>query len=167
MKGAIKTSLVLFICGLLCTMMLVAKKKQSNAIKTNPVIGIKVTEPVEKKVDIESFIEVRFVKKGFVKEQYKKYNTARIRVSNQGNKDILGIKGTLHVFNMFGDKIINLEVNCEDDVKVGRWSESTYPYSNNPYVRRDTDFKGTEFSKMKYKWVTEMIIFSDGTEVSK
>lgn len=89
----------------------------------------------------------------------------KIKVKNTSKKNIQGITGRIELIDMFNEKVETLGFELTSGLNVGEEKTDTYYY--------DISFgdlkkmEETAFSKLKFVWVPEKIIFQDGSYIPK
>jgi len=84
---------------------------------------------------------------------------------NKSDKGIRGIKGSLIVNDIFGDRLQG--VNLSYDTGIPAKGTAVYKGSvhMNQFMDNDKKFWNTDFDKLKSRFEVAMIIFDDGTEI--
>jgi hypothetical protein len=88
---------------------------------------------------------------------------------NNTDRDIAGVKGTVTVQDIFGERLSSFAISNDDNLKAGGTSiwrgERSIRYS----LGRNQDSKLAGLSPDKYavKWDPEVIVFADGTKLEK
>lgn len=87
-------------------------------------------------------------------------------VMNKTDKAISGIKGVTVFTDQFGTEITKMNLSMDEDVpaKATR-TIAGYGKDINQFDDDDRKLSNTPFSKMKVTFVTEMIVFADGTKL--
>jgi hypothetical protein len=87
-----------------------------------------------------------------------------VAYENKGTKDIEGIKGVLHVTDIFGDPITNVSWSYDDGIPAGSSRvERGSGVDINRFIDRDMKLWNTDFSTMKAQFEVSPIGVSDGT----
>lgn len=88
---------------------------------------------------------------------------------NTATKDIAGIKGTLDVIDIFGEELCGFGIAYDKTIKPGEtatWVGSrSVKYGMN--ASKDRKFAELPDDKYKLSWKPDMIIFGDGTKLTK
>lgn len=88
---------------------------------------------------------------------------------NTSTKDIAGIKGTLDATDIFGEELSGFSIAYDKTLKPGEtatWVGSrSVQYSMN--ASKDRKFADLPEDKYKLSWKPDMIIFGDGTKLTK
>lgn len=89
-----------------------------------------------------------------------------ITVNNNTNKTISGITGKIEVIDMFDKKIENLGFEYTDPInpKSKLTKDFTYDIGFGNDLK---DLNQSSFDKLKFKWIPEKIIFTDGSYLPK
>ena len=89
-------------------------------------------------------------------------------VTNNSDKAIKGIEGTLTVSDLFDKEIIS--IGCDftgHTIQPGEtYRESDLSYECNQFVNTDMKFFNTEFSDLKFAYDITNIVYEDGTTVT-
>lgn len=89
-------------------------------------------------------------------------------VTNNSDKAIKGIEGTLTVSDLFDKEIIS--IGCDftgHTIQPGEtYRESDFSYECNQFVNTDMKFFNTEFSDLKFAYDITNIVYEDGTTVT-
>ncbi len=115
---------------------------------------------------------VSLVSKGVLPEDiYNGRYSARVTfvfaVQNRTEKDIVGIKGSIEFIDLFGTTIKKLNISMDEDIKAGQTRTiSGYGKDINEFIDEDVKLANTEQSKLKAVFHPNMIVFSDGTNIS-
>ncbi len=89
-----------------------------------------------------------------------------VAFENKGDKDIEGVKGVLHIQDIFGDEIMNINWSFDQGIKAGASSvERGSGMDINQFMDRHMKLWNTDFSKMKTSFEVSTIVFADGTSL--
>jgi len=92
-----------------------------------------------------------------------------IAFKNTSPKDIAGIKGTLDATDIFGEQLSGFNISYDKTLKPGEtatWTgERSVKYGMN--ASKDRKFANLPDDKYKLSWKPDMIIFVDGTKLTK
>ena len=87
-----------------------------------------------------------------------------IGYANKGAKDIAGVKGVLHVSDIFGDEIMNITWSYDEGIPAGGSKvETGSGVDINEFMDTHKKLWNTDFSKMKTRFEVSTIVFADGT----
>jgi hypothetical protein len=99
-------------------------------------------------------------------EYGKRFVYLHIAYENKTDKDIEGVKGVLHISDMFGDKIINVRWSYDRGVAANKTAvETGSGLEINQFMDPHMKLWNTEFDKIKSSFEVQTIIFKDGTRV--
>jgi hypothetical protein len=115
---------------------------------------------------LRGIVTVTPVAKSFSEGDYESYVNFRFVVKNNGDKAVAGFKGHVKTTDMFGDMISRLQIKEDDPLQPGAERVVSSSYGYNKYIDRDTKLRFTEFTKMKFVWEPELILFADGTQLA-
>jgi|GEM_PF-5905689 len=86
-------------------------------------------------------------------------------VENKSDKDIRALKGILHIYDIFGEEINSFELSVERTVKskdtISVWYQIKRPYLQDWFNK----LKEKKLEDLKYDFVPNKIIYTDGTEL--
>ena len=124
------------------------------------------------KAELAKYLNLTVYDKGFLpsdleRGRYSDYLTVSVAYQNTSPKDIRAFQGTVIFQDLFGDKVMDLDLKITDPVKAGekgQWKGSTH---YNQFESEHTKFKNAELKDLKVVWVPEKIIFVDGTTIPK
>lgn len=127
------------------------KTVENNERKLNDVI-VEVTGKTSKPADINNW-------------EYEDWVGFTLSVSNNTDKVIKGIQGTLEINDIFGEKIMRLNadllgktINQGETVVIDDMG-----YSVNPFINKDVQIYELEYEDLKFNYIIRKIAFEDGT----
>lgn len=122
-------------------------------------------ERKEKQAEFAKLVSVAVLDKRNVDGEYGQDAAVfDVGYENKGTKDIEGIKGVLHVADIFGDSIININWSYDDGIPAGESRvERGSGVDINRFIDRDMRLWNTDFNKMKTQFEVSTIVFKDGT----
>ncbi len=106
---------------------------------------------------------VNMYDKGFVKHDFQDYITCSIMFENMSEKNIRAIKGCLVVSDLFDTEIARINLVVDDNIDSHKIFKNTYVYDYNQFMSDDVRFKNKDLKDLKTIWISEKIIFMDGT----
>ncbi len=126
---------------------------------------LKSTTPVPKK-DLNKKVDVTVENKEFKEVGYQSFIVIPVKIHNYTDKDIKGISGTLTFYDIFGNEIKRITLPYDDVAGLPRGTVTDYEAGMdfNQFIDLDVKLRDTDFQNLKYKWVTEKIVYNDGTE---
>jgi hypothetical protein len=122
------------------------------------------------KAELQKSLTLTVYDKGFVPSNYEvgrysDYITYSIVYQNTSLKDIRAFQGKVVFQDLFGDKVMDLNLKITDPVKAGeqaRW-QGTSEY--NQFRSQEVRLRNAELKDLKVVWVPTQIIFADGTTI--
>lgn len=127
------------------------KTVENNERKLNDVI-VEVTGKTSKPADINNW-------------EYEDWVGFTLSVSNNTDKVIKGIQGTLEINDIFGEKIMRLNadllgitINQGETVVIDDMG-----YGVNPFINEDVLIYELEYEDLKFNYIIKKIAFEDGT----
>ena len=111
-----------------------------------------------------ALVSKQYVPKDIMAERFSDQISFVFAVKNNTQKDIAGIKGIVEFRDMFDTPIENMNLSLDHTVPAQK--EVTidgYEMDVNPFKDNDQKLAATDLSKMKVRFVPEMIVFADGT----
>ena len=124
----------------------------------------------ERRAAQEQFVKTLSVvltgKRNHEGEYGKKFVALYVAYENKTDKDIQGVKGVLHINDIFGDKILNVRWSYDGGVAANkRTVETNSGLDLNRF--NDTHMKlwNTAYDKIKSNFEVQTIIFKDGTRL--
>jgi len=114
---------------------------------------------ISKKIDIERMSGITMDEKLEVAIAFK----------NTSSKDIAGIKGTLDAADIFGEQLSGFNMSYDKTLKPGETATWVGSRSIKYGMNSSNDRKFADLPEDKYKlnWKPDMIVFSDGTKLTK
>lgn len=89
----------------------------------------------------------------------------RIAFENKTARELTGVKGDLEFRDMFGDKVKTMSLTVDETIGAGKpyvWEGST---KRNQFDDGSVKLGDTPLERLKIRWIPEVYIFADGTEV--
>ncbi len=119
----------------------------------------------EKQAEFAKLLSVAVLSKRNLDAQYgQRAVVFDIAYENKGSKDIEGVKGVLHIADIFGDELMNINWSFDEGIKAGQSSvERGSGMDINQFMDRHMKLWNTDFSKMKTRFEVDTIVFADGT----
>jgi hypothetical protein len=142
-------------------------KEKEDEIKAAELKNKVEAERKAKQAEFDKLVTVTLINKKNAEHQYgQKFINFDMAYQNKGDKDIAGIKGTLKITDMFGDKIMNVGWSYDGGVAANKMSnERNSGVSVNEFKDNDMKLWNTDFDKIKSKFEVSTIIFKDGSKV--
>ena len=119
---------------------------------------------------INETLTVALVDTRFVPSDWKAGNVEdriemQVAIENKGKRDIAGFKGTVVFADMFGDIIRQSNWSYDEDVPAGKSVTWTGGSRYNRFEEGDNKLRSIDMSKLKFSFVPNTVIFSDGTKI--
>lgn len=113
-------------------------------------VSVQILDKINKKGDIIEFIVLPF------------------KVVNNYDKNIKGIEGILHVRDMFGKDILDIQWDITLGVipAHGSITENEFGISYNPYIDTHQKVYNTAYEDLIFEYEFMTIMFSDGTTIT-
>ena len=102
-------------------------------------------------------VELKLVKKGHTANQI-----IKLAFLNKGNKDILGIKGSIRFIDIFDNDVDTIGLRYADGLKAGASGGWTGSRHYNQYLESHKALATLEKGKYRFQFEPEMIVFADG-----
>jgi len=171
--GKVLTVLILLAIGFLGGMEYKAyqiRKALADAFKDFPgnTSITKKDEAEQKEVsnDLNKKIGFEITKKTFVNRDYVAEQNFTFKITNNTDKDITGIQGTVVMNDLFDNNIKSTMLTYDEGIKAGESKLYTATMDYNQFMESDIKLKGTELEKLKYEFDVDTIIYTDGTKES-
>jgi len=138
------------------------KKKIGSTQIFQPSIKKEVRIPLDQKIVITS------MKKGFRAANYyagefQDFITFEIAFENKTDKDIRGVKGIVSFYDIFNEKIKDIEISYDKGINKHSQKIWNAQIEFNPFIDSDVKLKNTEGGNLSYEWKPTVIIYEDGT----
>lgn len=99
-------------------------------------------------------------------EYGKQFVYLHVAYENKTDKDIQGVKGVLHINDIFGDKIVNVRWSYDRGVAANKRAvETGSGLDLNRFTDSHMKLWNTDFDKIKSSFEVQTIIFKDGTKI--
>jgi hypothetical protein len=112
-----------------------------------------------------TLMKLRFVPSDYEEGRYSDCFEVRVGFSNNTNKDIIGVKGTVVLDDVFGDKIKRIGISDDDGIKTNSTKTYSGTMNYNQFKDEDVKLRSTSFDKIKFNWEPETYLFGDGTKM--
>jgi hypothetical protein len=141
-----------------------SKSLQQGSVTKTDTVSLEENKTQSNKVKLE------ILKKGFSESDFSSGNyypeqiTMNLKFTNETDKDIKGVEGTLTLYDIFDNKISSTSVGYDKSIPAHQnkvW-ESGIDY--NQFIDEDVKLKNTELENLKYKWEVQTIIYADGSK---
>jgi hypothetical protein len=152
------------------------KNKEDQAAKTKKAEENSRADAERQKLEAKvqamaSICTVRMVEKNFVPSDINAGRledklTVTFELSNKGQKKLSGFKGTIELYDMFGEKLKDLHLAYDTGLNAGETKRWGGAIKYNQASSEDQRLAGAVLEKMTSKWVPEMIVLEDGTKIS-
>lgn len=104
-----------------------------------------------------------FHKADMMNGEYTDYITFDIAIQNKTGKEIKAIKGPMTFYDLFGEEIYSANYTQDDSIKPGETYKTSITLDYNQFDDKLTFLKNKELKDLKFEYVPEKIIFSDGS----
>jgi hypothetical protein len=130
----------------------------------------KKAEEQAKAQAMSSLCTVRMVEKELIPAdpsagRYEDKLSVTFELSNKGPKALAGVKGTLELYDMFGEKIKDLHLSYDVGLDAGETKLWAGTIRHNQALPEDQRLAGAVLDKMTSRWVPEMMVLEDGRRV--
>lgn len=112
-----------------------------------------------------TLMKLRFVPSDYEEGRYSDCFEVRVGFSNNTNKDIIGVKGTVVLNDVFGDKIKRIGISDDEGIKANSTKTYSGTMNYNQFESEDTKLRATSFDKIKFNWEPETYLFEDGSKM--
>lgn len=156
------------ITALAMTVLLTACGNEEVATTEKPT-----TEPLEvklaateKPMTSKEAVSLEVIEKEMTNVDIQKFMSIRVKIQNESNKELTGVKGTIVFFNKFKDEIAVFDFADDKlDLPVNGWSDGWFDFPYNPYINGDVNFMETDLEDMTYEFRPHTILFADGSTI--
>ncbi|MYM88292.1 hypothetical protein GTP91_14020 [Rugamonas sp. FT82W] len=120
---------------------------------------------------IESAVTVTVLSKTLVPSnpsagRYSDRQDIKIGIENKSSKDILGLKGTIHFYDIFDKEQGRLGFSFDDGIAVGQTKIWEGSRDYNQFIDSHKSLANLEEGKYHTKFFPEALIFKDGTKIT-
>lgn len=114
---------------------------------------------------VDDLLTVTVLKLKLVNESYSENQLIELGFQNKGQKDILGIKGTVKFIDIFDKEVGAVGFSYDDGLKAG--ASGTWKGSRryNQFIESHKAVANLEEGKYKTRFEPEIIVFTDGTKL--
>lgn len=138
----------------------VAKEKAEKELKAKLE-----AQQAQIKKQFDKVILVTFLEKKLVKADYSSQIEFLVGVENKSDKAIVGFKGVVNFYNIFGDKIYSINITDDNSFKPKEAARLKYYVDYNQFMDEDNLIVSTDPQKLKFEFIPETVIFSDGAKL--
>lgn len=89
-----------------------------------------------------------------------------LALQNKTDKDIAGVKGTLHVTDLFDDPVSAIRFSYDGGISAGKSATWTGVRQLNQFDREDQRLANIEEGKYKVRFEPQAIVFKDGSRIT-
>jgi len=116
-----------------------------------------------------SLLSLEFVPSDMHQRRFRDQFLFKLSIRNNTDLTMTGVKGSVQMFDMFGDRITGMDVSIDDSIPPGGVIEWAGLFDFSQFRAEDVRLRGMAFNKIQSSWVPRKIVFSDGTliDVSK
>ena len=111
-------------------------------------------------------ISTRLLKSNYRAGRYRDSIGMDIAFSNDGDKDIAGLKGALSFADLFGDPIKAIRVSYDQDIPAGESSVWNAEVEYNQFRDEDNKLAATPLDKLQVGGEPDTVLFQDGTSMT-
>lgn len=112
---------------------------------------------------LRNLVQVTVVEKTFHQGRYgRDWIQMTVSINNTSDREVVGVKGGLTLNDMFGDRIIGMEIKHDDPIAAGERVIERLDYDYNQFMNDHATWRSTDLDKMQIVWEPETIIFADG-----
>ena len=90
--------------------------------------------------------------------------TMDLKFTNETDKEIKGVEGTITFFDIFDNKISALQISYDKGIPVGQSKVWKSGMDFNQFMDENIKLKDTELKDLKYKWEVSTIVYADGSK---
>lgn len=113
--------------------------------------------------DLTKKVGFRVTEKRFVEGDFADSNHFTFEFTNNTEKDIEGVKGSVIFKDLFDDQIKHVTLSYDEGIPAGESTLYRASIDYNQFMDSDIELRNIELAKMKYDWVVDTIIYTDGT----
>ncbi|MBD0368910.1 MAG: hypothetical protein ICV53_22730, partial [Flavisolibacter sp.] len=122
--------------------------------------------------DKKEILTADVLQKGFKTEFYDEILFCKVKFTNLSDKNITGVRGTLHLYdqsnNVIHSFLVYLDSKYDGSIKakksvIKQIGGIGFDDEYNQFNEKDRLFVHTDLSRMRIVWEPEQIVFSDGT----
>jgi hypothetical protein len=144
----------------------IAKEKIRNAEKIALKAKIDTVRKLQQEQIAKTLSFVFLSKKNVEQEYGRKFIALNLAFENKTEKDIAGVKGTLNISDIFGDKILNLKWSNDKGIN----SKETLVINDqgldfNQFMDEHMKLWNTDNDKLKADFEVSTILFKDGSKL--
>lgn len=148
------------------------KKAEEQALKEQKAAEEKAlqerlaAEKAAVKKRIDDAVTVTVLNTYLQKIKYDEQQVIEIGLSNNGTKDIRGIKGTVHFVDIFDNDVGEISFGYDDGLKAGEATTWTGSRDYNQFMKEHKAIAQLEKGKYTSRFEPEIIIFADGEKLT-
>lgn len=135
----------------------------SEAFGNSKPDNVKEAKRAEDSNNLNKKVGFEITKKGFNSSGFLDEITFTFELTNNTNKDIEGVQGSVIITDIFGNEIKGINLAYDDGIPAGESILYSGAVDYNQFIDNDNKLKQTELSKLKYTWSVEQIIYTDGS----
>lgn len=115
----------------------------SNTWKDTDKVSYEIVNKTSKKWDFQNYVEFE------------------VKVTNNSEKAIKGIKWGFSIYNIFWEKLWSYEVNITKEITSWASIDEKMQYSINEYINEESEIYETDFNLLRYNFDIENIVYSE------
>lgn len=118
---------------------------------------------------LKQVVDVEVVDKGFTSADFSNgpYDSTinfSFKFINNGFKDVRGVQGVVIFYDIFDNEVYRSSISYDDGVPAQRSVIWKAGISFNQFMDSDVKLKSMDLEDLKYEWVPNTIIYTDGTK---
>jgi hypothetical protein len=110
-------------------------------------------------------VDKNFDKRDFSLGKYDSYITFDIAITNKTDKEIKAMKGPLTFYDLFGEKLYEVNYTENDPIKPGDTYETVISLEYNEFMNSHETIREKDIKDLKFEYVPDKILFQDGSEI--
>lgn len=119
----------------------------------------------DKSTDLEDAVEVEVVSKNFESGDYRDWLSFNFRYTNNTDKNIRGVQGTIIFYDIFGNRIYASKLSYDEGIEANRAVAEEAGVEYNQFMDDHVKLRTTKLENLDYEWNPDMVIFEDGTKL--
>lgn len=148
---------------------IIAEEKERQKEEQRQLEEKRAKEEAEKK-ELANAVTLNVYNKNVIYKDTSKWRFSdfvelKMNCKNNTDKDIIAVKGTIKITDLFDNPILNISLLYDEDTipAKGEVDIEDIGLDVNQFMDEHLKVRDTEFSKLKFTFETESVAFSDGT----
>lgn len=104
-------------------------------------------------------INYEIINKTSTEWTFQNYVDFTIKITNNSEKDIKGIKWSFYIYNIFWEKLWSYELNLTKQIKVWSSLSESMQYSINEYINTEYEIFESDFNMLKYNFDIKNVVY--------